>query len=316
MAISTDLLFMEPVFHGKIWGGRKLEEMYGYDIPDGPVGECWGISAHPNGDCRIASGPLAGMFLSQAWSEHPELFGGLDGDRFPLLVKILDATDDLSVQVHPGDAYAAEHENGSLGKTECWYVIDCDDDATIIVGQRAASREELAAAIEQGRWDEVLNEIPIHPGDFFQIDAGTVHAIKRGTVILETQQSSDVTYRLYDYDRRQDDGSLRELHIDKSLDVVDYGAKAPETGEVAAPEVDGVTHLVDCPAYSVDRVYLDGELTYPVASAGIPFLCVTVMAGEGSVNGSPLKAGDHFIATSTCDGLLLEGCMTLIASHI
>ncbi len=176
------------------------------------------------------------MFLSQVWDERPELFGGLDGDRFPLLVKILDATDDLSVQVHPGDAYAAEHENGSLGKTECWYVIDCDDDATIIVGQRAASddlsvqvhpgdayaaehengslgktecwyvidcdddatiivgqraasREELAAAIEEGRWNEVLNEIPIHPGDFFQIDAGTVHAIKRGTVILETQQS-------------------------------------------------------------------------------------------------------------------------------
>ncbi len=235
--------------------------------------ECWGISAHANRDCRIATGPLAGMFLSQvwderpelfggldgdrfpllvkildatddlsvqvhpgdvyaaehengslgktecwyvidcdddatiivgqraaSWDERPELFGGLDGDRFPLLVKILDATDDLSVQVHPGDVYAAEHENGSLGKTECWYVIDCDDDATIIVGQRAASREELAAAIEEGRWGEVLNEIPIHPGDFFQIDAGTVHAIKRGTVILETQQSSDVTYRLYDYD--------------------------------------------------------------------------------------------------------------------
>jgi len=131
MDTTIDLLFMEPVFHGKIWGGRKLEEMYGYEIPDGPVGECWGISAHPNGDCKIASGPLAGMFLSQAWDERPELFGGLDGDRFPLLVKILDATDDLSVQVHPGDVYAAEHENGSLGKTECWYVIDCDDDASV-----------------------------------------------------------------------------------------------------------------------------------------------------------------------------------------
>jgi len=143
-----------------------------------------------------------------------------------------------------------------------------------------------------------------------------VHAIKRGTVILETQQSSDVTYRLYDYDRRQDDGSLRDLHIDKSLDVVDYEAKAPETGEITAPEVDGVTHLVDCPAYSVDRVYLDGSLTYPAASAGNPFLCVTVMAGEGSVNGCPLKAGDHFVATSMCDDLSFEGCMTLIVSHI
>lgn len=316
MDTSKDLLFMEPVFHGKIWGGRKLEEMYGYDIPAGPVGECWGISAHPNGDCKIAGGPLAGRFLSEVWDEHPELFGGIDGDRFPLLVKILDATDDLSVQVHPDDAYAAEHENGSLGKTECWYVIDCDDDATIIVGQRAASREELAAAIEEGRWGEVLNEIPIHPGDFFQIDAGTVHAIKRGTVILETQQSSDVTYRLYDYDRRQDDGTLRELHIEKSLDVVDYAADAPKTGEITAPEVDGVTHLVSCAAYGVDRLYLDGSLAYPVAAAHLPFLCATVIAGEGSVNGTPLAAGAHFIATSSCDELEFEGCMTLIVSHI
>ena len=114
MDTTIDLLFMEPVFHGKIWGGRKLEEMYGYEIPDGPVGECWGISAHPNGDCKIASGPLAGMFLSQAWDERPELFGGLDGDRFPLLVKILDATDDLSVQVHPGDVYASARPSAGM----------------------------------------------------------------------------------------------------------------------------------------------------------------------------------------------------------
>lgn len=311
-----DLLFMEPVFHGKIWGGRKLETMYGYDIPAGPVGECWGISAHPNGDCRIANGPLAGKYLSEVWDAKPELFGNIAGDRFPLLIKILDATDDLSVQVHPDDAYAGEHENGSLGKTECWYVIDCDEDASIIVGQRAATREELSLAIEEGRWSEVLNEIPIHPGDFFQINAGTVHAIKRGTVILETQQSSDITYRLYDYDRRQDDGSLRELHIEKSLDVVDYAAAAPKSGAIAAPEIDGLTHLVECAAYGVDRLHVDGELSYPVASAARPFVCATVIAGEGTVNGESIVAGTHFLATATCDALNFTGSMTLIVSHI
>lgn len=317
MANNTcDLLFMEPVFHGKIWGGRKLETMYGYDIPAGPVGECWGISAHPNGDCRIANGPLAGKYLSEVWDAKPELFGNIAGDRFPLLIKILDATDDLSVQVHPDDAYAGEHENGSLGKTECWYVIDCDEDASIIVGQRAATREELSLAIEEGRWSEVLNEIPIHPGDFFQINAGTVHAIKRGTVILETQQSSDITYRLYDYDRRQDDGSLRELHIEKSLDVVDYAAVAPKSGEIAAPEIDGLTHLVECAAYGVDRLHVDGELSYPVASAARPFVCATVIAGEGTVNGESIVAGTHFLATATCDALNFTGSMTLIVSHI
>lgn len=314
--MTTDLLFMEPVFHGKIWGGRKLEEMFGYKIPDGPVGECWGISAHPNGDCAVSGGPFAGKLLSELWDEHPELFGDVEGDRFPLLIKILDATDDLSVQVHPDDDYAARNEDGSLGKTECWYVIDCDEGATIIVGQRAASREELALAIEEGRWDEVLNEIPIHPGDFFQIDAGTVHAIKEGTVILETQQSSDVTYRLYDYDRRQDDGTLRELHIEKSLDVVDYSVGAPASGAITASEVDGVTGLVSCPAYSVDRVRVDGELSYPAASAGAPFLCASVIAGEGSVNGVDVAVGAHFVATASCDHLDLKGSMTLIVSRI
>lgn len=166
-------------------------------------------------DC---GGPYAGHTLSWLWAEHRELFGNCEGKEFPLLVKILDAKDDLSIQIHPNDEYAAEHENGSLGKTECWYVLDCEPDATIIVGQRAKDRTEAAQMIKDGRWDDMLNVLPIHKGDFFQIDSGTVHAIKTGTLILETQQSSDVTYRLYDYDRPGTDGKLRPLHIEQSLD--------------------------------------------------------------------------------------------------
>lgn len=155
----------------------------------------------PTATAQIAEGPYAGHTLSWLWAEHRELFGNCEGKEFPLLIKILDAKDDLSIQIHPNDEYAAEHENGSLGKTECWYVLDCEPDATIIVGQRAKDRAEAAQMIEEGRWDDMLNVLPIHKGDFFQIDSGTVHAIKTGTLILETQQSSDVTYRLYDYDR-------------------------------------------------------------------------------------------------------------------
>ena len=239
----SDLIKLKPIFHEKIWGGRQLETVFGYDIPDGTIGECWAISAHPNGDCEIEEGTYAGHTLSWLWDNHRELFGGIEGKEFPLLIKILDAKDDLSIQVHPNDAYAAEHENGSLGKTECWYVLDCDDDATIIVGQRAKDREECAQMIEEGRWGDLLNEVPIHKGDFFQIDSGTVHAIKTGTLILETQQSSDVTYRLYDYDRPGADGKLRPLHIQQSLDCIDFDAQAPTTGTVTAPEIDGVTEL-------------------------------------------------------------------------
>ena len=289
----ADLIFLEPVFHEKIWGGRRLATEFGYDIPDGPIGECWAISAHPHGDCVVVGGEYDGMHLSEVWDGHREAFGSMEGDRFPLLIKILDAEGDLSVQIHPDDAYAAEHENGSLGKRECWYVLDCEPDATIIVGQNAKDPEEFRAMVDAGRWDELLNELPIHKGDFFQIDPGTVHAIKHGTMILETQQSSDVTYRLYDYDRVTEDGTKRELHIDRSCDVVDYGVVAPASGEVDVVADDrGVAVLESNEDYTVETVDVDGSLEL---AEDAPFLCVSVIAGEGTANGHAVKAGSNFI---------------------
>ncbi len=309
----ADLIFLEPVFHEKIWGGRRLATEFGYDIPDGPIGECWAISAHPHGDCVVVGGEYDGMHLSEVWDGHREAFGSMEGDRFPLLIKILDAEGDLSVQIHPDDAYAAEHENGSLGKRECWYVLDCEPDATIIVGQNAKDPEEFRAMVDAGRWDELLNELPIHKGDFFQIDPGTVHAIKHGTMILETQQSSDVTYRLYDYDRVTEDGTKRELHIDRSCDVVDYGVVAPASGEVDVVADDrGVAVLESNEDYTVETVDVDGSLEL---AEDAPFLCVSVIAGEGTANGHAVKAGSNFIAPSTVPTLFLEGSMRLGVSR-
>ena len=315
----SELIFLQPVFHGKLWGGRRLEEDFGYELPDGPVGECWAISAHPNGDCKVVGGPWDGQYLSALWDGHRELFGNLEGDQFPLLIKILDAQDDLSIQVHPDDAYANEHENGSLGKRECWYILDAKDGGNIVVGQRAANREEFAQMVEEGRWDDLLNKVPIARGDFFQIDPGTVHAILGGTLVLETQQSSDVTYRVYDFDRKQPDGSLRELHIAQSLDVVDFNVTAPESGTVTAAEVDGVTHLVTTPNYAVDRIRVadDAPVTYAQDWA---FLNVSVVRGAGAVvvDGKryDLPLGTHFIAPAGCGDLAFEGNMELIVSHV
>ena len=309
----SDLIKLKLIFHEKIWGGRQLETVFGYDIPEGAVGECWAISAHPNGDCEIEEGEYAGHTLSWLWDNHRELFGGIEGKEFPLLIKILDAKDDLSIQVHPNDAYAAEHENGSLGKTECWYVLDCDDDATIIVGQRAKDREECAQMIEEGRWNDLLNEVPIHKGDFFQINSGTVHAIKTGTLILETQQSSDVTYRLYDYDRPGADGKLRPLHIQQSLDCIDFDAQAPTTGTVTAPEIDGVTELEKNDIYTVDRVRVTGAKQL---AQTWPFVCLSVIDGEGTVCGEPVHKGSHLLVPSTVTSIDLDGSMELIISHL
>lgn len=316
---TRDLIFPTPIFHEKIWGGRKLADDFGYEIPDGPIGECWAISAHPNGDCVISGGAWDGMRLSELWDQHRELFGDVEGDRFPLLIKIIDAKDNLSVQVHPDDAYAAEHENGSLGKRECWYVLAADEGTQIVIGQRAHDRAELAGMIDEGRWDDMLNLVPCHVGDFFPIEPGTVHAIQGGTLILETQQSSDVTYRVYDYDRVGDDGKPRELHIQQSLDVVDYAAQAPASGEVTAPEVDGVTELMECPNFVVDRVRVAGEKD---VAQPWPFLCVSVIEGSGTVCASEagvtheIARGTHFVAPSGCGELSFVGDMTLVTSHL
>ena len=310
------IIELVPVFKEKIWGGRKLETEFGYEIPAGPVGECWAISAHPAGDDEIASGEYAGKTLSWLWDEHRELFGNCEGDRFPLLVKIIDAKDDLSIQVHPDNDYAAEHENGSLGKKECWYVLSAEPGQTIVVGQRAHSREEFAQMVEEGRWSELLNEIPIKAGDFFQIDPGTVHAIKGGTVILESQQSSDVTYRVYDYDRKQDDGTLRPLHMQQALDVIDFDCAPLTSGEV---ELSGpVTTLEQNECYTVDlvRVGEDGCPAELAVETPHPFTCISVIEGEGVVNGREVKKGTHLLARSACDTLELSGTMQVVLSYL
>ncbi|WP_028264044.1 type I phosphomannose isomerase catalytic subunit [Atopobium fossor] len=310
--MTQELIFLEPVFHQKIWGGRMLESDFGYQIPDGPIGECWAISAHQSGDCKVAKGRFAGMHLSELWSTHRELFGKLASDQFPLLIKILAADDDLSIQVHPDDTYAAQHENGSLGKCECWYVLHAKPGATIVVGQNASSREEFARAVNKSKWGELLNIIPVKTGDFFQINPGTVHAIRGGTLILETQQSSDVTYRVYDYNRRQADGSLRELHLQQSLDVIDYKQQAPTNGTITAIEKNGVTRLVSCDCYTVDRVRVEDTTRL---MAHWPFLCMSVIEGSGKVNGQLVARGDHFIAPAGIDVLELTGSMELICSY-
>ncbi len=214
----NNLIFLKPIFHEKIWGGNRLNTVFNYEIPSEKTGECWAISAHKNGDCEVLNGSHAGQTLSYLWAHHRDLFGNVEGDYFPLLTKILDASDDLSVQVHPDDEYGLRHE-GELGKTECWYILDADEDAELIFGHHAQTKEEFIQLVESNNWDQLLRKVKVKKGDFFHVPTGTVHALKKGTLVLETQQSSDTTYRLYDYDRLGDDGCPRPLHLKQSIDV-------------------------------------------------------------------------------------------------
>lgn len=308
--MSGKILKMQPIFQEKLWGGNRLSTVFEYDIPSDHTGECWAISGHPGGDC-----PVVGMdkTVGQLWKEQPELFGNLPGEVFPLLIKIIDARDDLSIQVHPDDAYAGVHENGSLGKTECWYVLDCDEGATIIIGHNASSKEEMAQMVEENRWNELLREVPIHKGDFFQIDPGCLHAIKGGTLILETQQSSDVTYRFYDYGRLEN-GKPRQLHIEKSLDVT-KAPFVPASNEQKVYKQDDATvyHLVTCQYYSVYRVELKGKATWTFDA---PFVNVSILSGSGKLNGMDVKKGDHLLLTANFGQLTAEGDLEFIYSHI
>lgn len=311
---EKEIILLNPVCTHNIWGGSRLREEFGYPEQGDDIGECWGISAHPNGDGTVRSGAFAGMKLSRLWEEHRELFGDLQGECFPLLVKIIDARDDLSVQVHPDDAYAKKWESGSLGKTECWYVMDCPEDASLIVGHRAKTREELTDMIAQGRWEELIREIPVKRGDFIQIDPGTVHAVKGGMLLLETQQNSDITYRVYDYDRLCG-GMPRELHVEKSIDVITVPAKPSE--DIVKPALglpeNRLNELYSCQCYDVFKI--DVNITAAFEQS-YPFLLMSVIDGNGIVCGTEVKKGDHFIVPFSFGTVELQGRMSLIASTV
>ncbi len=310
--IMQELLFMEPVFKQMIWGGSRLGTEWGYPVPGNDTGECWAISAHPNGDCRIRNGQYKGQTLSSLFCDHRELFGGIAGDRFPLLIKIIDANQDLSLQVHPDDGYAFLNENGSLGKTECWYILDAPENASLVIGHHAKTREELEDMIRNGRWDDFIRRIPVKKGDFIQVDPGTVHAITSGILLMETQQNSDITYRIYDYGRLQN-GKPRELHVEKSLDVIRVPAAAPEDSVLHAGDlpVNQVNELISCRYYRVFRITSAGSCSFPLIP---PFLCISVIGGSGKINGCSVKKGDHFIVPSGTGSVEIEGDTELIAS--
>lgn len=310
-------LFLQPVFKDRIWGGTALKDVFGYEIPTDHTGECWAISAHPNGPSVIENGPYTGMTLDNLWREHPELFGNPKEKVFPLLTKILDANMDLSVQVHPDDAYALVNENGELGKTECWYIIDCKENADMIFGHNARSKEELVEQMKAGKWGELLRRVKIKPGDFFYVPSGTIHALCEGTLVLETQQSSDTTYRVYDYDRRDAEGNLRDLHLEKAIDVT----TVPQKDTVSTPVVEEkenavITTFVESQFFSVYKWQVHGKYHF---SSSNRYLLLSVINGDGALLHQgieyTLKKGTHFILPVGFGECELDGECELIVSH-
>lgn len=309
-------LFLKSTMHEKIWGGDRLKTLFNYQIPSHHTGEYWAISAHPNGPSTVSKGYYAGKTLDQLYDTESQLFGNPTSPVFPLLTKILDANQWLSVQVHPDDTYALKHE-GELGKTECWYVLHAEPGAKIVYGHEAKSQTELASAIAQEDWDSLLTYVPVKTGDFFYVPSGTLHAIGPGILILETQQSSDTTYRVYDFNRLDDQGQLRPLHIQQSLDVLNLDT--PQNSTPSTVQVDHLTltTLVSNPFFTVEKWQISGTLS---CFKTAPYSLVSVIDGSGSLSiddqDYPLQKGDHFILTAPIEQWTYDGQLTLIVSHI
>lgn len=316
----SEPFFLKPVFHEKIWGGRKLATDFGYDLPDGKIGECWAISGHPHGPSFIENGQFAGQKLADVYVQHPDLFGKPTSKVFPLLTKILDAEASLSVQVHPDDAYALKHEH-DLGKTECWYIINAEPGAYLTYGHTAKTRDQLKEMIDNHEWDKLLGKLPVKTGDFVYVPSGTIHALNKGIEALETQQSSDTTYRLYDYDRvDKKTGKKRDLHIKQSIDVTTVPFKMPELNtSVKHIGNNTVTTFIEPPKSKFFSVYkwdVNDKLTLQRGDRA--YMLASVITGKGTltIDGKdyPLHRGVHFLMPHDVDEWTLKGKMMLIAS--
>ena len=277
---------LKPAGKDYLWGGDRLRTEFNKEIPLSPLAETWECSTHPDGPSIVASGPHEGLPLNQLLMAHPEYLGthpGTDGE-LPILIKFIDARKDLSVQVHPTDEYAREHENGQLGKTEMWYVMDAAPGAHLVYGFYHDMEEaQLRESLEDGTVEKYLQKVKIQKDDVFLIEAGTVHAIGAGALIAEIQENSNLTYRLYDYNRLDKNGKPRELHIGKALEVASLKGSAEPRQPLrllkykkgAAEEL-----LCRCKYFQVERHLLNTESSRKLvgfqtdASSFQVFLCL------------------------------------------
>ena len=256
---------LKPVGKDYLWGGSRLNDDFSKGIDMEPLAETWECSTHPDGPSSVASGEFSGMLLSDVLKEHPEFLGTHPETKgeLPILIKFIDAKRDLSVQVHPDDAYASEKENGQKGKTEMWYVLDASKDAQLIYGfTRDMNPDILRRCLHIGVVEKYLQKVPVHKDDVFFIEPGTVHAIGAGTLVAEIQESSNLTYRMYDYHRTDKNGNLRELHIDKAMDVVNTkGSAAPKQQIRVLKYVPGsaTEFICRCKYFQVERMLINTE---------------------------------------------------------
>jgi mannose-6-phosphate isomerase len=322
MAEKLGPLKLEPFLSPRLWGGNRLADFLGLaESPLEPLGEAWVAYA---GD-RITNGPWAGRTLAEIAERCRAALVGTKsfaryGSKVPLLAKFIDAKDKLSIQVHPDDAYARRIEaaSGFLGKTEAWYVIEAAPGASIIWGfKERLTRDELGRAAREGRLEPYLRMVPVQAGDVIYNPAGTVHAIGAGVFLFEIQQASDLTYRLYDYGRRDAEGKLRELHLDKALEVADLSAeKTPSKAPKWTPKrlSAAKTELIQVEHFAMARWQVDGKQTEATDPASLEILTVTGGNLRLEANGDALdlRRGEAVVLPAVLGRYTLSGRAALL----
>lgn len=290
-----------------IWGGNYFKDVLKVTNSDEKIGEMWSCSAHKNGQSIIKNGRFKGQTLDYVYKNHKDLFNNSTLDEFPILVKLIATSDKLSVQVHPDDKYAKENEN-QFGKTEGWLILDANKDSSIIVSHNAKNKEELIKYIENDDYDNLLKQVNVKKGEFYPINSGTIHALGKDIVLLEIQQSSDVTYRFYDYHRKDKDGNERPLHVKKAIEVTSFEQYDFDVKNCFTQDIDV---LWDNKYFTVKYQEVNEQYILENDSYRI----ITVIDGNVCVEGNNISKGESFIVTSQAKEIELLGNAKIVITN-
>lgn len=313
------IMKLKPALKDNIWGGTKLKNDYDFKTDLKIIAEAWTLSCHKDGENIIENGEFKGSSFTDYINAHKTVLGkkAEKYDDFPILIKLIDAKNDLSIQVHPNDEYAKKYEN-EFGKTEMWYVVDAEKDAKLIYGfKEKISKEDFKNAIENNTLLDVLNIVNVKQGDVFFIEAGTVHAIGKGVFIAEIQQNSNSTYRVYDYNRLGNDGKPRELHIQKALNTaITEPPKSKTTAESQPEKTENATKqlLKQCDLFTVYSYKIDGKIN--LFADENSFINILVIDGNGKIDDMEFKKGDSFFIPSSFGNFEIDAKAKLLVTSL
>lgn len=308
-------IFLKPVYKDYLWGGNKLKKEFNKDTPFARTAESWEISANSDGDNIIANGEYKGKLLSELFkmtNEKALIFGNNCANLkdFPILIKFIDANKDLSIQVHPDDEYARVHDNGQSGKNELWYIMEAEKTSKVVCGIKNCTKKMLPEILENGTLIEYLNCVNIEKGDSIYIPSGTVHAILAGVMICEIQQNSNLTYRFWDYNRVDNNGNKRELHINKAIDVIDFKSKY----EFVKRNTSNKQNIINNKNFIVERINIDKKFN-DISDPNI-FYSIVILEGNGKLKTElkdyTLKKGVSFIIPACLGKYSITGPVTIL----